>query len=649
VQADRSMTTSGEVLGTPAYMAPEQATLGTITERTDVYGLGATLYQLLTGRMPFSGDTPFAIVQRVIDEEPAPIGGDPDIETIVMKCLEKDPARRYESAEALALDIDRKLAGDPILAHPASTLYRLRKRAIKHKALVAAVLAGVATVIAVIAVLVPQWIAERRAKEQRQAQLEAQAAARPHLDAGRAVLHRMDALLQEPDWTPDQLVMLAEEARGEFNRALALCPEHPEALLELARVARALNCESAAIPLCDRAVASSDRFATAYLERALLKLARYEGLRHQSGGDVRAETPASLDLRRQIESDVARVREWSNDKRELALTDGLLAFADGKYEAAAQRFEEYAAARLTDPAGWEWAGHAWLHVSGGAPRAVAALTRLIKYRPRLANAWGNLGNAKIALGDSEGAVSDLTLAVELDPNLAPAFAGRGVARAELNQLDGALADFTRAIELDPKMGLVVLARARVRGRRGEFEQAVKDFSRAIELNYQPADANLERGQARRSTADESGALEDFHRAIELAPNNATAHFERGRVHETLGLLDASVADSTRAVELEPRHFLAFYNRGNVRRKLGDEDGALEDWTKAVEIAPGFGPAYLSRGTMRAQRGDRESLKDLDRAVELMPDNLQAYENRGHARQLFGDAAGAEEDFKKARP
>ena len=122
LDVEGGQTQSGAIMGTPSYMAPEQAghKAGVIGPATDVYALGAIFYELLTGRPPFKASTPLDTVIQVVGEEPVPPsrlqpGLDRDAETICLTCLEKDPARRYSTAEALAADLDLYLAGRPIL------------------------------------------------------------------------------------------------------------------------------------------------------------------------------------------------------------------------------------------------------------------------------------------------------------------------------------------------------------------------------------------------------------------------------------------------------------------------------------------------------------------------------------------------------
>src|SRR5436305_1042729 len=134
VETESTVTRTMEVLGTPSYMAPEQAVgnNAAVSSVTDVYGLGAVLYQLLTGHPPFAGGTTYETVRLVLDTEPRPPRllnpkVDRDLATICLKCLDKDQQRRYTSALAFAQDLERWLKREPIRARRTGLVTRGRK------------------------------------------------------------------------------------------------------------------------------------------------------------------------------------------------------------------------------------------------------------------------------------------------------------------------------------------------------------------------------------------------------------------------------------------------------------------------------------------------------------------------------------------
>jgi len=140
IQEESSLTKTGDLMGTPAYMPPEQVEgkVHALDERTDIWSIGVMLYEIAAGKLPFADESPLRVLMRVLEDDPAgprkvSRKTPHDLDTIVMKCLEKDPERRYRTAGALAEDLGRFLSGDAIAARPPSVSYRFRKKVWKHR------------------------------------------------------------------------------------------------------------------------------------------------------------------------------------------------------------------------------------------------------------------------------------------------------------------------------------------------------------------------------------------------------------------------------------------------------------------------------------------------------------------------------------
>ncbi len=246
---DGSLTESGSLVGTPMYMAPEQITggRGSVGTRSDVYGLGCTLYELLTGAPPFRGDSAEGVLRAVLEREPPPprrLRRDlpPALEAVVQKAIEKEPAHRYGSAEEMADDLERFLRGERVLARRRRAAHRIARAAARHPALTALAL----TCAVLAAGALGLWQEQRGDRLQarvREAQNKIALAAGVRDDQFRPLSPRArrDYLLAAVQDTTAVIEQDPALGRARFVRAQALhgLQRYEEALADLDAAARA--------------------------------------------------------------------------------------------------------------------------------------------------------------------------------------------------------------------------------------------------------------------------------------------------------------------------------------------------------------------------------------------------------------------------
>jgi hypothetical protein len=243
---EADLTQSSAILGTPCYMAPEQAQGkgGGLTTASDVYSLGAILYELLTGRPPFKAENPLETLLQVRQKPPVPPRAlnprvDRDLETICLKCLEKQPGRRYSSAEALADDLERYLGHDLIAARRAGAWERAWKWARRQPArAVVSVLVGVIAVLCLVgAGMLVSLNETQRALEMEAERASAEEAARKEAEAARADAEKARAQSEAAQKEAEAEKKRAQEALYAYRLAqtrLALFARKPgEALRQL--------------------------------------------------------------------------------------------------------------------------------------------------------------------------------------------------------------------------------------------------------------------------------------------------------------------------------------------------------------------------------------------------------------------------------
>lgn len=203
LEGDSNFSRSGDIIGTPAYMSPEQAAGKAVDERSDIYAIGAIGYEMITGKPAFAGESMLNILQRVAAEDPLRprainAGIDADLETIVLKCLEKSPAKRYPNALALSQDLERYVTNRPIMARPPTLRARFGKWLRRNKELSVAAAVVVVSILGLFAYITHQW---REQVKHNQA---------------------LNIIREVMQW--DKMLVSYEEVKPEFEKAERLSP-----------------------------------------------------------------------------------------------------------------------------------------------------------------------------------------------------------------------------------------------------------------------------------------------------------------------------------------------------------------------------------------------------------------------------------------
>jgi tRNA A-37 threonylcarbamoyl transferase component Bud32/tetratricopeptide (TPR) repeat protein len=384
-ESETALTRSGTVLGTPLYMAPEQA-LGRVDEicpRTDVYGLGAILYEALTGKPPHAARSVTELYAKIVHEETLPprrLSAEipRDLETVCMKALERDKGRRYATAGEFADDLERFLAGEPVEAKRASLLYRAGKRLARHRAM----LGVAALVLAAVAGLFLAGPSRSQAYE---------AAFRRGLEF----------------WGRRQ----ADRAIEEFRAAAGVSPSRAEPWVMIGRAELLRGRADRASEAWEEALRRDPRCGAARFERGKEAFCRHVTARIPPAAEDdtgwipirlrRAEGPAA----RELEEAQGELREGGGSAPEARkFLDGARALAEERYAEAAPLFQAYADLNGSDASGVALLGIA-SHYGGDPAAAERWLSEALSLRQE--PLWQKLrGDARYLRGDDEGARSD---------------------------------------------------------------------------------------------------------------------------------------------------------------------------------------------------------------------------------------------------
>jgi serine/threonine protein kinase/Flp pilus assembly protein TadD len=680
-----SLTLSGDLVGTLRYMSPEQALAKRmpVDHRTDLYSLGVTLYELLTLEPAFEGTDRQDVLRQIAFEEPrrprrlnraVPA----ELETIVLKAMEKSPADRYATAQELADDLERFLKHEPIRARRPSVLQRTRKWARRHRPVVWAA-AIVLLVTAVLSGSAGLWWVQRRAESEAEA---------------RAAFDEAKRWQQQEKWSEAlsairraQGVLTGFGGDADLQRQLNQRRKEVEMAVRLddARLATtALHDEAPHWEAGNAAYGEAFKWYGLDVDNADLSV-RGERLHSCS---IRMQLAAALDdwawLRLNLKitgtrkllalACVVDPNPWRNRVREsLAAKDFkslekllasaknndlsppsavLLARITQRTAAAEQSLLMLRRAQKCHP------GDFWLNHYLGAclqelqpPRAEEAIryySAAIALRPSTPGAHMNLGCALRLAGQLEEAIVEYREAVRLKKDYAWAHVNLGIGLAEKGELDEAIAEYREAIRLRKDLSAAHTNLGIALARKGRLVEAIAAHRESIHLKKDFAEAHCNLGAAFAEKGELDEAIAEFRQAIGLKKDFPMAHYSLGNTLYLKGRLDDAIAEFREAVRIKNDFAWAHCNLGNALFDKGQLNEAVAEFHKALRLKKDLEQAHYNLGRVLYSKGQREdALAEFREAIRCNKDYDPAHHAVGMLLRDKGNLEGAVAALREA--
>jgi tetratricopeptide (TPR) repeat protein len=610
---DNGLTRTGDIVGTLRYMAPERFD-GWSDARSDVYALGATLYELLTLHPPFGESDRLKLIDLVLHEEPTPPRKidrciPRDLETIVLKALAKEPGQRYTTAEQMAEDLRRFVIGDPIHARPTPACERAWKWGKRRPAVVA--LLGVSTLAVLSMVLFVVWH---------------NVSLRGKLDVAiakerRARQGELDALQK------NRLALVQQEGQKLFDsaRLAVAASDWPNARLDLEKALTTIGSDAHFETLREPALALLKQ-----VEHELHVEAdrRASGARFQSFVKLRDEAQflgtlyTGMDLAANLRAARTAVREA------LAVYD-VLAGEKGRPRFDADVSDAQQAEISADCSGLLLllAETEAQSISGQKPLDKEQYLRKALGYLEAARRLGaprrafHLRRARYLslLGDNEEAdrAEKAAQAAALDDVLDHFLMADELYRRE--QFDAAIREFEQVLERKPGHFLAQYLNALCLLRQQRPAEARALLTACLAQRSDFVWPYLLRGFAQQELQAYSAAEADFRKAEQMHLQDDTRYVisvSRGVLHIKTDRIDDAIADLKTAIRLKPGAYQAFVNLAQAYRQQGRLDPALEQLQRAVELEPGLAHLYRLRARLHLERNELDlALSNFERAIE----------------------------------
>jgi serine/threonine protein kinase/Tfp pilus assembly protein PilF len=664
------LTRSGVIMGTPAYMSPEQAEgrLEELTVRSDVYSMGICLYEVLAGICPFEGRTLSELFYKITTQEievPSKKRSEipRELDTIVLKATRKKSYKRYRTAKAFAEDLEHFLKGEPILARPQSTVEWGIEWVRKRQHYVGFSLVVLALVFSFLGYL---WWDRLRLEKEKESQIQAQE--KQERENVHHFLFRLKNEILSPALQEEILlelssikkVSLLQEIEELFKAEQALIKEKGLSALQIQLYKNLIKClrrtksESFKKMLWEAFVPFYQNFSLYKEEEkenlfSLLRtflqsilyfedydfLEKLAPLRPLKAPDKKEETLLESYYQQLLMS--FKILKRPEDYGERAK----VFYQKQDYISALLDYDEALIKEFKNVRWHEGKGLVLMQLKR-YPEAILAFSEALKLEPEKASLYNYRGQVFVASHEKDSALSDFSQALSCQPTYAEAYLNRANLYRELQKEAEALKDFDKAIELEPQNPLFY-------ENRGEFylllykkdlhkeyqKNAFKDFQKIYQLQPQRTAITYTLAQIKYELED----LEESFQYIEIYllayPQDSKGYVLRGLYFSQRDSQKA-LFDFEKALEYNPQSAHAYYYRGKLYYDLlGKESEAKKDFEKAIELQPSFIEAYLQLGQLLYGKNQWDhALNTFEKACQLDSTLLQKKNFKGEPYSLF---------------
>jgi len=661
-------TRAGTILGTPAYMAPEQARGEPCEARSDVFALGGILCAILTGQAPYCGKSFVEVIGRAraadLAEAHARLdgcGADAELVALCRCCLNANPVDRPADGQAVADGLTTYLNGvqERLQAAQRERAVAMAREAEQRKRRRLALALAVTVLVAVMGGVVGTSLYLVQAQKARSDEaLRAEAERERHgrnAEAVAGLLQQAEEALQAGDAAKASVLLDAAGKRAAEGGADELSGRHDRLRADLALLI-ALD----ELDLFRWTIALDDRPGRARFPALVAKTARLREALARFG--LNPESPpeeASARVKGSaVQGRLVAYLDWWMGKERLPWVREVLRAADPDPFRDAVRDAVLAddLAELADLAGREQAANqppgfvAVLGENKAIPleQRRDLLTLAVRHNPGDLRILMNLGNIHEFLNDPDEMKRWFQAGVAVAPRNATAHHNLGIALWKKGDLNGAIVSLRKAVELATEASSHRLSMGVVLKDKGDLKGAIASYLEAIELDPEYARAYVYLGFALKDQGDLDGAIDRLRKAVELAPKDAWVHDSLGFVLNARGDLDGAIEQFRKAIHLDPEYGRAYANLGVALRAKGDLDGAIDRLHKAVELDPEYGRAYVHLGLALRAKGDLDgAIEQLRKAIRLDPNYALAHAYLGVTLRAKGDLDGAIDRLRKA--